>query len=66
METGWSSLGTVGTGTSIEGAGDYDGNGTMDLLARKSDGTMGYYASANPSQFTSFGYTMDSNWSVIA
>lgn len=66
VDTGWSSLGTVGTGTSIEGAGDYDGNGTMDLLARQSDGTMGYYASANLSQFTSFGYTMDSSWTVIA
>ena len=66
VSTGWSSLGTVETGVAIEGAGDYDGNGTLDLLARQSDGTMGYYASANLNQFTSFGYAMNSNWSVIA
>lgn len=66
LDTGWSSLGTVGTGTAIEGAGDYNGDGSLDLLARQSDGTMGYYASANLSQFTSFGYTMDSSWTVIA
>lgn len=66
VNTGWSSLGTVETGVAIEGAGDYNGDGSMDLLARKSDGTMGYYASANVSQFTSFGYTMDSSWAVIA
>lgn len=66
VNTGWSSLGTVETGVAIEGAGDYNGDGSMDLLARKSDGTMGYYASANVSQFTSFGYTMDSGWTVIA
>lgn len=66
VSTGWSSLGTVETGVAIEGAGDYNGDGSMDLLARKSDGTMGYYASANVSQFTSFGYTMDSGWTVIA
>ena len=66
VSTGWSSLGTVETGVAIEGAGDYNGDGSMDLLARKSDGTMGYYASADVSQFTSFGYTMDSSWTVIA
>ena len=66
VETGWSRLGPVDAGTSIEGAGDYNGDGSMDLLARKSDGTMGYYASANLSQFTSFGYTMNSSWAVIA
>lgn len=66
VSTGWSSLGTVETGVAIEGAGDYNGDGSMDLLARKSDGTMGYYASANVSQFTSFGYAMDSSWTVIA
>ena len=66
VDTGWSSLGTVDTGTVIEGAGDYNGDGSLDLLARQSDGTMGYYASANLSQFTSFGYAMDSSWTVIA
>ena len=66
VSTGWSSLGTVETGVAIKGAGDYNGDGSMDLLARKSDGTMGYYASANVSQFTSFGYAMDSSWTVIA
>ena len=66
VETGWSSLGTAETGTTIEGAGDYNGDGSMDLLARKSDGTMGYYASADLSQFTSFGYAMNSSWAVIA
>ncbi len=66
LDTSWSSLGLVETGTAIEGAGDYNGDGSMDLLARKSDGTMGYYASADLSQFTSFGYAMNSDWSVIA
>lgn len=66
VDTSWTSLGTVGTGTSIEGAGDYNGDGSMDLLARQSDGTMGYYASANLSQFTTFGYSMGSSWTVIA
>ena len=65
LSRNWTSLGFVETGTVIEGAGDYDGDGPIDLLARKADGTMGCYPKADLSKFRSFGYSKDPSWVVI-
>ncbi len=65
LSRNWTSLGFVEAGTVIEGAGDYDGDGPIDLLARKADGTMGCYPKADLSKFRSFGYSKDPSWVVI-
>ena len=65
LSRNWTSLGFVEAGTVIEGAGDYDGDGPIDLLARKADGTMGCYPKADLNKFRSFGYTKDPSWVVI-
>ena len=61
----WKSLGFVDAGTVIEGAGDYDSDGVIDLLARKADGTMGCYLKGDLNKFKSFGYKKDPSWIVI-
>ena len=61
----WKSLGFLKAGAAIEGAGDYDGDGRMDLLARQADGSMGYFKNADLKQFVPFGYKMDPSWTVI-
>ena len=49
----------------IEGAGDYDSDNALDLLARQGDGAMGYYPKADLTRFVPFGYKKDSSWTVI-
>lgn len=61
----WRSLGAFGAGTVIEGAGDYDSDNELDLLARQGDGAMGYYPKADLTRFVPFGYKKDSSWTVI-
>ena len=65
LQTKWRTLGAFGAGTVIEGAGDYDGDGALDLLARQGDGAMGYYPKADLTRFVPFGYKKDSSWTVI-
>ena len=49
------------------GAGDYDGDGSDDLLVRQiSTGMLGYYASGDTAQWNTLGYGVDLNWTVIA
>ena len=64
-QTKWRSIGAFGAGTVIEGAGDYDEDGRLDLLARQGDGAMGYYPKADLTRFVPFGYKKDSSWTVI-
>ena len=49
------------------GAGDYNGDGTDDLLVRQySTGMLGYYTSGDMSQWNVLGYGVDMSWTVIA
>ncbi|MBR3505773.1 MAG: hypothetical protein IKO02_01835, partial [Lentisphaeria bacterium] len=51
----------------VVGAGDYNADQKDDLLVRqKSTGMLGYYISADQSQWVELGRGVDSNWTVIA
>ena len=51
----------------VVGAGDYNGDKKDDLLVRQySTGMLGYYVSADQSQWVELGRGVDMQWTVIA
>ena len=51
----------------MAGCGDYNGDGTDDLLVRQySTGMLGYYANGDTAQWNVLGYGVDMSWTVIA
>ena len=51
----------------VVGCGDYNGDKMDDLLVRQySTGMLGYYVSADQSQWVELGRGVDMQWTVIA
>ena len=64
----WSSIGQLDPGDwFIAGCGDYNADGTDDLLVRQySSGMLGYYSNGVQANWNVMGYGVDMQWTVIA
>ena len=64
----WSKLGQLDAQDwFVVGAGDYNGDGTDDLLVRQySTGMLGYYSNGDTTKWVELGRGVDMDWTVIA